>query len=527
MTTRGRKGGKFAQMSREDLVTFCRSLYGQQGIEALSYPSLRKHQSLYANLYRARLSQKELLAALGLESEYRAHKDSLPLIRQGGRASHRWTWTRIVDEAGLIRKQHSQLPPAAWFQANGYGSLVKAIYKQGKSWESLRDALGDFKQSSFVESRNGMRWRSHPEASLSNFLYARGIEHKRGKKYPDDYANHSTAKYAYYDLHLISKTGEWIDIEIWGDKPYGHSEQRYSEKRREKEAYHSGRKSFVGIHFNDCYSDDKLSIILEPVIGLVKPFLFDKPTDNRIQSTHWSNADELLDDCCQLAESMPDGKFPTEGWLRKRGKWAGRSGDSLNTMSVYIKLWLGGVRKLRSLLGQGHQSTTVWSEASAISAYKEFHKTHGITAQQYRHRHLSGDKSTSPEVARIATNICHAVHKYSGGTEALNSALGILIDRTRRWSKEAVLNGYRQIIEQWGVSPHQLWNDQRTGKMQLDDGVARDLGKLIGVTRKHFTSSREIYDILGFKLPSRPRKRRSKKAIAQSFKADGPEWSRP
>lgn len=162
---------------------------------------------------------------------------------------------------------------------NGYGSLVQAVYNLGKSWELLREAIGDFQQSSFVESRNGMRWRSHPEASLSNYLYARGVEHKRGERYPDDYAVRASAKYAYYDLHLLAKNGEWIDVEIWGDKPNGHNEDRYRERRKDKEAYHSGKATFVGIQFHDCYSDEKLTSILEPLIGLVSPFRFDRPTD--------------------------------------------------------------------------------------------------------------------------------------------------------------------------------------------------------------------------------------------------------
>jgi hypothetical protein len=54
---------------------------------------------------------------------------------------------------------------------------------------------------------------------------------------------------------------------------------------------------------------------------------------------------------------MPDGKFPTEEWLRKRGRWADRPGEPYNTLSVYIKQWIGGVRKLRLLLDQEEAST--------------------------------------------------------------------------------------------------------------------------------------------------------------------------
>lgn len=516
MAPRGNKGGKFAQMTREELIELCRSLYIQDGIEALSFSSLKKHQSLYANLYRVGLPQKYLISALGLDNEYHIYSRSQPLKRRG-RIAQRWTWERIVDEAKAVRNQHSQLPPAAWFQANGHASLVAAVYYLGKSWELLREAIGDFEQSSFVESRNGLRWRSHPEASLSNFLHARGIEHKRGVRYPEDYAQHSIAKYAYYDLHFLSKNGEWVNVEIWGDKPHGHSEERYKEKRKEKEAYHSGKSNFVGIHFNDCYNDEKLSRILEHFIGLVKPFRFDKPTDIHIQSSHWSNADELLDACRKLADSVPDGKFPTEEWLRKRGKWADRDGDPLNTMSVYIKLWLGGVRNLRKLLGQGHQSTMMWNKESATRAYKEFYETYGMPPTQYKYLCDSGDKSVSPEVEKKASNICSAVRKYAGGVEVLNYELGITVDKTRKWSREAVLNGYREIIARCGLTPNQLLNDHKTGKIQLDEDAARDLSKLIGVTKKHFASSKEICDILDFKPPSRPRKRRSGEATNNSL----------
>ncbi|MCX7168041.1 MAG: hypothetical protein NTV11_17450 [Rhodocyclales bacterium] len=351
-------------------MEFCRSLYSNGGIDAVSYPALKKHRSLYETLYRNGLPQKQLISALGLNHEYQAHKDSQPIRVQGGRVSYRWSWPRIVAEALSIKNSHSGLPPVTWFQANGYGSLVQAVYNLNKSWEMLREAVGDFEQSSFVESRNGIRWRSHPEASMSNFLYARGISHKRGTRYPDEYAQHSSAKYAYYDLHFLSKDGIWIDVEIWGDKPHGHNEQEYDKKRRQKEAYHAGCESFLGIHFKDCFSDEKLSGILEPFIGRIAPFLFTKAIDVHIQSSHWSNADELLDACRKLAESMPNGQFPTEEWLRKRGKWKDRPGELLNTMSIYIKLWLGGVRNLRVLLGQGDNSTKVWNKASAIEAYK-------------------------------------------------------------------------------------------------------------------------------------------------------------
>ena len=55
-------------MSRYELVEYCRSLYIQGGIEALSYASLKKQKPLYPNLYRVGLPQRQLIHELGLEN---------------------------------------------------------------------------------------------------------------------------------------------------------------------------------------------------------------------------------------------------------------------------------------------------------------------------------------------------------------------------------------------------------------------------------------------------------------------------
>lgn len=133
MTKNGRKGGTFSRMSRDELLEFCRSLYRESGIESLSYPSLKTHKSLYPNLYRVGLAQKELISALGLEEEYKKYCESLPVKRAGGKITYRWTWERCIEEAKSVKEQLSYLPPGGWFQENGQGSLVQAVYSLGKT----------------------------------------------------------------------------------------------------------------------------------------------------------------------------------------------------------------------------------------------------------------------------------------------------------------------------------------------------------------------------------------------------------
>ena len=421
---------KFSEMSRNELLDYCRSLYDQEGIAALTYPKLKAIQKLYPNLYAKNLSQKTILKELKLEDEYKGFHTAKP-YKYGESIRERWTWEGLIAKVKKIQDEQETLPPALWFQKNGYGSLVVSLYKLGHTWDELRAAVGDFSNSNFVESRNGLRWLSHAEASISNFLYARGIEHKKGMRYDNSFAELAVSKYAIYDLHILGTDGIWFDVEVWGDRPNGHNEERYARIRSAKEEFNRSNPHFLGIHHADCYDESKLVEILKPCIGLVQPFKFDKPTDKLLHSTHWSNADELLAFCQNLASTMLDGKFPSEDWLRKRGQWANRSGDAYNTLSVYIKLWLGGTRNLRRLLGQGHNNTTQWNEDMAINAYRDFYTQHALTPNQVKSRKVRDPKSgITQEMYLVAVNIAAAVQKYAGGASKVNDLLGIHPNRS-------------------------------------------------------------------------------------------------
>ncbi|MBO9172242.1 hypothetical protein [Rhizobium sp. L245/93] len=328
-------------------------------------------------------------------------------------------------------KAHGSLPPAQWFQQNGHASLVQYVYSSGKTWDVLRDAVGDTSTGAFVESRNGLRWRSHPEASLSNFLYARGIEHRRGDRYPKEYEILSGKTHGRYDLHFDASTG-WVDVEIWGDDPGGHDPDNYQSVREMKEQFNIGNENFLGLHFKQCFSDAMLTELLTPYLGVIEPFRFDRPTDALISATHWSNTDELLEYCRTFAAGMPNGEFPTEEWLRKRGKWESRPGEAYNTLSIYIKQWFGGVRALRKLLGQEHVSTIQWDQGKVLAAWQEFHRQHGVTPSQVRAHQARGIGEYSSDVFKEAGRLTSAVVKYAGGAAAASEALGIVVDRTRK-----------------------------------------------------------------------------------------------
>jgi hypothetical protein len=278
----------------------------------------------------------------------------------------------------------------------------------------------------------------------------------------------SPSKYAIYDLHFKGASGEWLDVEVWGDKPNGHAEERYALVRQAKEKFNAGNLRFLGIHHSECYDDGKLDAVLQQAIGTIQPFRFDKPTDALIYSTHWSNADELLDFCKDLAAKMPGGEFPAEDWLRKRGKWAGREGEAYNTLSVYIKQWLGGIRNLRRLIGQSDASTQQWDRDSAIAAYKAFYERHGLTPNQAKHKNRrKNDGFISDAVALEAIRIASAVEKYAGGSEAVSDELGISMTRQTKWTPDAMLSTTKSLHEKYGLTPNQLVYRHRIGKIEL------------------------------------------------------------
>ena len=365
------------------LVATARDLYRQHGLSALATDFLNQLGVSEGKLRRVGLSHAGLLAELGLTEEYARWRKAD--FTYAGKTKPRWNWKRAVEVAKEIVAAQSDLPTMQWCRLNGYSQLTNIVHRLGRNWEDLRVEAGlsstmmkNGRQLYFY-SRSGGRWRSRPEVCLSNFLYARGIKHWKGERYPDDYAKISGRKYAFYDLHFVSKTKETIDVEIWGDIPDDFSKGRYSVTRAKKEAYHNGRQTFLGLHYLDCHHESRLTELLSPYIGVIDAFIFDKPQDHLIESARWSEADNWLEECRRIAAEQPDGIFPNEQWLRKRGKYADRPGEAYNTLSCYVATMLRGTRKVRELLGQAGASTTKWTPQTVIEAWRKFEAQHNLS----------------------------------------------------------------------------------------------------------------------------------------------------
>lgn len=405
--------------STESLIEDCRKLYSAKGISVFLYKNFDK--KLYSKLYHRGFKIPDILRELNIENEFREFRQS----------NARWAWPKIIAFVKPMVEKSNFLPPAAWFQANKYGHIVSAIYILGKTWDDLRKEFNSYENSSFIISRNGMRWRSHPEASISNFLYTRGVEHERGKRYPDSYSEQTGQTYGYYDLHFTDNQKRTIDVEIWGEKPNGHAQDHYEYKKKLKEDFNSQNDSFLAINFRDCFEESKLEEILKSYIGIISPFVFENKYDDVIPSTHWSNADELIKYCDDFAKKMPDGIFPTEEWLRKRGKWKKRQGEAYNTLSIYIKKWIGGVRKLRDIIGQSENSTIKWDKDLVLKEYKDIYNKYGITTGQIRGKVRRNELKIEKEEMKTINNIDYAVRKVFGTAYDVNELLSIRNSRRK------------------------------------------------------------------------------------------------
>ena len=500
-------------MSEGEMVQYLWERYQKNGIGSLSYVSIKNEKGLYFHLYNKGLKIKEVIHRLGLDEEYNAFKTENFTKTVNGETQRRWSWKRIIEEATPIVAENGFLPPAQWFQANKLGSLVFSVYKLGRDWNDLRAYFDSYENSDFIESRNGIRWRSHPEASLSNFLYARGIEHKKGEKYPDEYADFGDSSYGYYDLHFKSNTTEWIDVEVWGDKPKGHNEKGYQQVRAAKEQFNKNNSCFLGLHYRDCFEEERLETLLEQYIGCIAPYIFEKPTDRVIQSTHWSNADELIEHCKEIAKMQPDGIFPTEEWLRKRGKWKNRKGCPYNTVAVYVKTWLGGIRKLRKILDQDDYSTISWSKEKVMEEYEKFYEKYKITPGQAR----TSSRGMSVDEVKRANNISIAVAKYVGSVEKINELLKIEPVKKTKWNRGMILQEISRLFDKYSLTPTQISNLSQSDKElfsanQKDIVISKQLVDRVG---SYFSGIKEVYTELGIQIVDIRvlRKRRITKAI--------------
>jgi hypothetical protein len=247
---------------RKQLLTTVRALFDAHGIEVLAVRFLMSQEkSFYQRLIKAGLNQPALLSALGLTAEYRTWRNSVRRYR--GKVKAKWSWETAVATAKELVARDGELRSVAECRKAGLSSLTSAVHRAGRTWDELRIAVGLKPSKGSHISENGMIWSSRAQASLSNFLHARSVPHKKGERYPLPRSKASRRRWARFDLHFRSKSGEWIDVKVGGDVNGKHPAGRL--------AGYVQNPRFLRIRYGNCLSPSALERALEPYIGVLAP----------------------------------------------------------------------------------------------------------------------------------------------------------------------------------------------------------------------------------------------------------------
>lgn len=131
--------------------------------------------------------------------------------------------------------------------------------------------------------------------------------------------------------------------------------------------------------------------------------------------------------------NKPDGKFPPEDWLRKRGKWANREGIAYNMLTRYITLWIGGIRKVRELLDQAENSTIKWDKNTALAQLMLWIGQYGKSPKAVKMDVSRGKYYVEPSEVKRGIRITGAIEKHAGGM--IQACLTLGVKPSRRYKK--------------------------------------------------------------------------------------------
>ncbi len=352
-------------------------LYEEKGIEVLNTEFLQgNHPEIYRIIFtNSRNTFESIAIYLECIDEYKTYRSD-QITKKANRNIR--TKDKFDEECSEIFNKYGYFPGASILRNNGYGMFVSDLYKKGYS--TLDELNLKFKVNVDTKyiARNGFKMDSEYETSLVNYLYSRGIDMSKGRKYTNNYSE-LTGKGAIYDLHLISPiSNEEISIEVWGGAR-GHrsreQQDKYDKKRRMKELSHKDNSNFLGINGEDCHNEDKLTSILEPYIGIIEPYVFADERDKIIHYSKWNLTDNLERGAKYICDKL--GRIPSGQWILRKAKYKDRKRNdweitpTFNITTFFHALQrFGGIGKLRQYTN---------TKPTVRRKYEDFYNIDGIT----------------------------------------------------------------------------------------------------------------------------------------------------
>jgi methylphosphotriester-DNA--protein-cysteine methyltransferase len=177
------------------------------------------------------------------------------------------------------------------------------------------------------------------------------------------------------------------------------------------------------------------------------------------EMSRYASKSEVLAKCRALAAHMPDGIYPGDGWLRKRGKHANRPGPPDNALSVYVNRLLGGTRAVRQLLGQSDASTIKWTTEKAVAAWDAFEAKTGLTPSQCMN---TKRRSSLPAEIRMEARKIYEVVSRLGQLEVARKGRSA---RRVIWTPEHIRSQWHAFARKHGRTPSECMSKVRRQTM--------------------------------------------------------------
>ena len=312
----------------------------------------------YHEMYRCfrnnKLSLKQIASDFGISVEYNNYYRSLITVSSGKIVRTEDGFHKIAIE---VLSMWGYFPSASILLNNGFGHFVGLIYQFNKTFDILNKEY-HIQCNQHLTTVTGEKLQSQSEVCFVNFLYSRGIEQSKGENYHEDYTELYGRK-GIYDRQFIGKIGIYekkiIHVEIWGGCKNRSKQEEYNNKRKEKEHYHKNKGNiiFLGIEYEDCYSESKLEEMLKPYIGVIKPFNFRNEEERKISCEKWHLIYDIRKGCEYIFENN-NNELPSISWMRRdksivRNDWEICQNFNIINFSYKIDRF-GGIQKVKKYI---------------------------------------------------------------------------------------------------------------------------------------------------------------------------------
>lgn len=371
---------------------------------------------------------------LGVLDEYMIFKNTSIITsrcRTQGIELNLWTDDKKNEITEYIISKYNSIPAWAVLLAD---SNVPSTYLNHVSLTDLRKEH-NLPVNLCLISIDGQVWESQAETCFANFLILRGVEIHKGRPYEEEYKIKYGNGGGTYDGHFYSDLKNMeITVEIWGDRPNGHKEIQYAKKRKNKEDYNKNNPGFLGIHYQDCYVDEKLKHLLEPFLKNleIKRSICKKDYYDKIESTKLSMLEFVLDVCEEIISE--NGCFPPYDFLRKHGLYKDRETQSWEKKCGHQKIIhyidkCGGINKIKEIIGiekcnnkQNYQNLTrkylkdgvcleKISKDEAVEQLKTFYQLHQTTPAIKKRELLKKENRNDEdnEIVKLCTRLLNYI----------------------------------------------------------------------------------------------------------------------